>query len=58
MLAERDYKRLTRWELYETVSFYDTANTARTLQSLQGGLDFPVFDRGLMLGYYTYLLGF
>ncbi|KAJ5303852.1 uncharacterized protein N7443_003512 [Penicillium atrosanguineum] len=56
MLAEKVHEGLTRWELYENMPLYDTTNTARALQSLPRGLKFPLFDRELMLKYYTYLL--
>lgn len=56
MLAERAHQGLTRWELYENMPLYDTANTALALRTFPGGLSFPELDRGLMAKYLTYLL--
>ena len=55
MLAEKAHQGLTRWELYENMPVYDTTNTDRMLDTLEGGLEFPVLDRGLMDKYVSYL---
>lgn len=50
MLTEPVYGRLTRWEVYEGMPAYDTANTARALAA-SGGLPFPRLDRTLVQRY-------
>ncbi|KAJ5089112.1 hypothetical protein N7532_007796 [Penicillium argentinense] len=58
MLAEKAHEGLTRWELYENMPVYDTTNTAHMLNTLEGGLQFPILDRELMDKYVSYLSGF
>ncbi|MGC1301501.1 MAG: amino acid adenylation domain-containing protein [Caulobacteraceae bacterium] len=53
MLAEPVYGQLTRWEVYEGMPVYDTANTERALAA-SGGVEFPCLDRALLQRYLEY----
>lgn len=55
MLAERAHGGLTRWELYENMPLYDTANTSHMLATRKNTLQFPVFDGQLMERYLSFL---
>jgi hypothetical protein len=53
MLAEPVYGQLTRWEVYEGMPVYDTANTERALAG-SDGVEFPCLDRALLQRYLEY----
>ena len=56
MLFERVYRNeVTRWELYEGMPTYDSANTSRALAG--SGIHYPRMDRAMVAKYLNYWVG-
>lgn len=55
MPAEKVHGNLSRWELYENMTRYDTKNTEQALSTFADDLDFLVLDAKLMSKYIRYI---